>query len=87
MNKFSKERGEAVIIMATCLSEVRTCNKGYGDDERGNNEVTGGYDVQLCDEGAKLEHYCPICKLLMRDPVQTFRGRLACNYCYKKAKR
>ena len=48
-----------------------------------------GYNVNLlkdCDV-VKNKLLCPFCNLLMRNPVQTCRGELACIDCYKQAKR
>ena len=50
----------------------------------------GGYNVKLWDEGDVLKNekfICPFCKLLMRNPVQTCRGELACSSCYQHAKK
>ena len=45
-----------------------------------------GYKVTLCED-VKYTLLCPFCKLLMRNPVQTFRGELACEYCYTQAQK
>lgn len=46
-----------------------------------------GYKVTLCEKVDERRFKCPLCFRLMRDPVQTYRGQLACAYCYKEAKR
>lgn len=45
-----------------------------------------GYDVPLV---ALLPNKfkCPLCELLIRDAVQTYRGELACESCYRAARR
>lgn len=49
------------------------------------NKLTNiGYKVNLCED-VNDTLLCPFCKLLMRNPVQTFRGELACEYCYLQA--
>ncbi|XP_065654981.1 TNF receptor-associated factor 5 isoform X4 [Hydra vulgaris] len=40
-----------------------------------------GYDVKLVD-GFPDKYKCYFCKLVFRDPIQTFRGERACKYCY-----
>lgn len=45
-----------------------------------------GYNVNLC-EAVKDGLSCPFCELVMRTPIQTYRGEVACRYCYKQAKR
>ena len=51
-----------------------------------HDSTTRGYKVNLChDVGCTL--LCPFCKYLMRNPVQTFRGELACEYCYIQAQK
>ena len=44
-----------------------------------------GHDVNLISE---LPHMfkCPLCNLLMRDAIQTYRGDRACEFCYYDAK-
>ena len=56
------------------------------DDDNDLNKLTsiGGYKVSLCED-VQDTLLCPFCKLLMRNPVQTFRGELACEYCYVQA--
>ncbi|XP_057295437.1 TNF receptor-associated factor 3-like [Hydractinia symbiolongicarpus] len=44
-----------------------------------------GYDVLLQDGKQHGYLQCPLCKKLMRNPIQTFRGELACETCYKNA--
>ena len=46
--------------------------------------MKNGYDIELVDS-LPTQFLCPFCKLLMRNPIQTFRGGLACEYCYKHA--
>ncbi|XP_057315097.1 TNF receptor-associated factor 3-like isoform X2 [Hydractinia symbiolongicarpus] len=42
-----------------------------------------GYEVLLVDPlPERLK--CPLCKKLMRNPIQTYRGELACEYCYQR---
>ena len=56
---------------------------------RNNQEATQlGYDVKLCDNNKVFQKYkCPLCFLLLRHPIQTERGELACEYCYNETKR
>jgi len=49
--------------------------------EHPNNK--DGYDVYLV-EPINKRFQCPLCNKLMRDPIQTIRGELACEYCYTK---
>jgi len=58
------------------------------DDDNDRNNLTniGGYKVSLCGD-VQDTLLCPFCKLLMRNPVQTFRGELACEYCYVQAQK
>ena len=53
------------------------------DDDLSKLKNTG-YKVCLCED-VNDALLCPFCKLLMRNPVQTFRGELACEYCYVQA--
>ena len=47
-----------------------------------------GYDVKLCDNNKVFQKYkCPLCFLLLRHPIQTERGELACEYWYNETKR
>ncbi|XP_065679153.1 TNF receptor-associated factor 5 isoform X2 [Hydra vulgaris] len=45
-----------------------------------------GYNVKLVD-GFPDKYKCYFCKLVFRDPIQTFRGERACKYCYFSMKR
>ena len=45
-----------------------------------------GYKVIACED-VKNGLLCPFCTLFMRNPVQTFRGELACEYCYMQARK
>ena len=47
-----------------------------------------GYDVKLLygDDGKYEKYKCPLCKFLIREPIQTERGELACMDCYNTAK-
>ena len=47
-------------------------------------DMNTGYDIELVGS-LPTKLLCPFCKFLMRDPIQTFRGELACEYCYKQA--
>jgi len=46
---------------------------------------SSGYKVKLCEK-ADEKYMCPLCSKLMRNPVQTYRGILACASCYEHAK-
>lgn len=46
--------------------------------ERGES----GYEVLLVKTLTE-RLTCPFCMKLMRNPIQTFRGELACEYCYQ----
>ena len=56
------------------------------DDDLNKLANTDGYKVTLCED-VQDTFLCPFCKLLMRNPVQTFRGELACEYCYIQAQK
>ena len=45
----------------------------------------GGYDVLLL-HSIPAKYKCPICSMLMRDALQTYRGEMACESCYHHAK-
>ena len=45
-----------------------------------------GYDVHLCNLKEFEKYQCPLCKYLIRHPIQTERGELACEHCYHEAK-
>ena len=50
--------------------------------ERHRDHSARGYDVELVEEiPERLK--CPLCETLMRDPIQTIRGELACEICYE----
>ena len=51
-----------------------------------SNNMNNGYHLELV-ETLPIKYLCPLCKRLMRDPIQTFRGELACEHCYKEALR
>ena len=43
-----------------------------------------GYKVKLCDVKNIDPYTCQLCNLLLREPVQTERGEVACGRCYKR---
>ncbi|XP_057304946.1 TNF receptor-associated factor 5-like isoform X2 [Hydractinia symbiolongicarpus] len=45
-----------------------------------------GFDVKLVSS-VTGRYKCSMCKLLLREPIQTFRGELACGSCYSYARR
>lgn len=45
----------------------------------------GGYKVNL-KKGIPRKWQCPLCDLLMRDAIQTYRGEMACESCFLKGK-
>lgn len=45
----------------------------------------GGYQVALKNP-LPLKWQCPFCNLLMKDAIQTYRGEMACESCFLKAK-
>lgn len=49
-------------------------------------DCSAGYNVNLCKK-VDQRLICPLCSRLIRNPVQTFRGVLACASCYQHAKR
>ena len=49
-------------------------------------DFIAGYNVNLCEK-VDQRFICPLCSRLLRNPVQTFRGVLACASCYQHAKR
>ena len=46
---------------------------------------TQGYKVNLKTKLPK-KWICPLCNMLMRDAIQTYRGEMACESCYLNAK-
>jgi TNF receptor-associated factor 4 len=46
----------------------------------------GGYDYSFVDNEKSSEYTCPICALVLRDPVQTSCGHLFCSSCLAKLK-
>ena len=42
--------------------------------------VNGGYDVKPA-ESVPSKYECPICMLILRDPVQTLCGHRFCQIC------
>ena len=48
-------------------------------------DASGGYRVTR--RGAvNPKHLCPICQLLMKNPLQSSRCQLACKSCYEEVK-
>lgn len=51
-----------------------------------DDQKKSGYEVNLIDDlPQRLK--CPLCKSLIRSPIQTQRGELACQFCYDVNKR
>ena len=48
--------------------------------------MENGYKLELVSE-FPTKFRCPFCEHLMRDPIQTSRGELACGSCYMEALR
>ena len=59
-----------------------TSTSGNAEDSEPSNF---GYDVKVCDATNFDRHKCPLCDRLLREPVQTERGEIACERCYKRA--
>ena len=53
--------------------------------EAGGVSYQLGYDVKLCDIKNVERHKCPLCDRLLRKPIQTKRGEVACKQCYENA--
>ena len=41
-------------------------------------------NIRLCRPEDLKKHRCPLCKDLLRSPVQTERGEVACKECYEQ---
>ena len=41
-----------------------------------------GYKVKLCNIKKLDKHKCPLCNRLLRKPIQTEQGEVACQQCY-----
>ena len=63
-------------------SKTTECEVGKKSSKGGN----GGYDVTLCEESGSEKFLCELCRYILKEPIQTIRGHLACALCYENRK-
>ena len=55
--------------------------------EQMETDIEIGFDLQLQGGDVPQRLLCPLCKKILRKPLQTARGEVACSSCYKREKR
>ena len=64
--------------------------KGNGYERNGyerNGYEKNGYEKNGYEKNGYEKYFCPLCGFVLRNPVQTMRGQLACYSCYDNALR
>ena len=71
--------------MAQCGSTVaQTAMASSSETKAESGSTSLGYNVKLYDIKNLDRYTCQLCNLLLREPVQSERGEVACGQCYKQ---